>query len=165
MTRTFTLFHSVHGLSWSLDVRVPCLSFGVYQIEGEECTAACQAALEAGYRLINTAQLYRNEERVGAAILSSRLPRHDIFITTKQGVRVTSFSSMFLTSVGVPRGEKKSGRHWNNYMRKGLHAQLGSATSPSVVIRRTYLSKFTQTDGLEAPAAKPNKLHLIHELI
>ncbi|KAM7186615.1 putative oxidoreductase C2F3.05c [Naviculisporaceae sp. PSN 640] len=69
------------------DVRIPRLGFGVYQIMGDNCTAACQKALEVGYRQIDTAQLYRNEEQVGAALRKSGLPRSQVFITTKQGVR------------------------------------------------------------------------------
>lgn len=69
------------------DVRIPRLGFGVYQIEGDNCTTACQKALDAGYRQIDTAQLYRNEAQVGAALQKSGLPRSHVFITTKQGVR------------------------------------------------------------------------------
>ncbi|KAK4220362.1 NADP-dependent oxidoreductase domain-containing protein [Rhypophila decipiens] len=68
-------------------VRVPRLGFGVYQILGDSCTTACQRALEVGYRQIDTAQLYRNEEQVGAALRKSGLPRSHVFITTKQGLR------------------------------------------------------------------------------
>lgn len=63
--------------------RMPVLGFGVYQINRRDTTAACLHALSAGYRHIDTAQLYQNEEEVGAALLQSGLPREDVFVTTK----------------------------------------------------------------------------------
>ncbi|KAF8074148.1 Aldo/keto reductase [Lyophyllum atratum] len=60
---------------------VPILGLGVYQ--NDECTPACKAALQCGYRHIDTAQMYRNEELVGAAVKASGIPRESIFITSK----------------------------------------------------------------------------------
>ncbi|KAK0702336.1 putative aldo-keto reductase [Lasiosphaeris hirsuta] len=68
-------------------IPIPVLGFGVYQIPADKCIAACKAALETGYRQIDTAQLYRNEEQVGAAIRQSGIKRSDVFVTTKQGLR------------------------------------------------------------------------------
>jgi diketogulonate reductase-like aldo/keto reductase len=65
------------------DGRMPLLGFGVYQISGPQCTEACLRALAAGYRHIDTAQLYQNEKEVGIAIQQSELPREEIFVTTK----------------------------------------------------------------------------------
>ncbi|MET8851875.1 aldo/keto reductase [Amycolatopsis sp. NPDC004625] len=64
-------------------VRIPQFGFGVAEIPPEETTRAVRAALEAGYRHIDTAQLYRNEAAVGAAIAESGLSREDVFVTTK----------------------------------------------------------------------------------
>ncbi|EOD65467.1 2,5-didehydrogluconate reductase [Amycolatopsis vancoresmycina DSM 44592] len=64
-------------------VRIPQFGFGVAEIPPEETTRAVRAALEAGYRHIDTAQLYRNEAAVGAAIAESGLAREDVFVTTK----------------------------------------------------------------------------------
>ena len=64
--------------------RIPQLSLGVWQIRaGKTCEAAVLAALEAGYRHIDTAAVYGNEESVGAAIRTSGIPRDEIFVTTK----------------------------------------------------------------------------------
>lgn len=52
-------------------VKMPCLGYGVYQISREDCERCVGDALEAGYRLIDTAQSYFNEEQVGAALASS----------------------------------------------------------------------------------------------
>ena len=65
-------------------VEMPILGFGVYQIPDEtECTAAVSAALEVGYRSIDTAAVYRNEGAVGNAIASSGIARDELFITSK----------------------------------------------------------------------------------
>ncbi|HEY1572991.1 MAG TPA: aldo/keto reductase [Pseudonocardiaceae bacterium] len=64
--------------------RIPMLGLGVWQIpDGPECVNAVRWALEAGYRHIDTAQAYGNEESVGRALRESGVPREDVFITTK----------------------------------------------------------------------------------
>lgn len=63
---------------------IPQLGFGVWQIpKGRKCEAAVRAALDAGYRHIDTASFYGNEESVGAAIRASGIAREEIFVTTK----------------------------------------------------------------------------------
>lgn len=64
-------------------VPIPQFGFGVFQIPPEETAQAVRTALEAGYRHIDTAQMYRNEEGVGAGIAESGLAREDVFVTTK----------------------------------------------------------------------------------
>lgn len=64
-------------------VKMPQLGYGVYQVTKEECENCVLDALKAGYRLIDTAQSYFNEEEVGNAIRKSGIPREDIFLTTK----------------------------------------------------------------------------------
>ncbi|GAP08682.1 aldo/keto reductases, related to diketogulonate reductase [Anaerolinea thermolimosa] len=65
-------------------VEMPILGFGVFQIsDPEECERAVLDALETGYRLIDTAASYMNEEAVGRAIRRSGVPREEIFLTTK----------------------------------------------------------------------------------
>jgi 2,5-diketo-D-gluconate reductase A len=64
-------------------VTMPILGFGVFQIAEDETQAAVEAALAAGYRHLDTAASYGNEEAVGAAIAASGLPRDDLFVTTK----------------------------------------------------------------------------------
>src|SRR3954453_15689160 len=61
----------------------PQLGFGVFQIPPGETEAAVSEALEVGYRHIDTAQMYRNEKGVGAAVAASGLARDDVFITSK----------------------------------------------------------------------------------
>ncbi len=65
-------------------VAMPLLGLGVWQMEpGRETQDAVGWALEAGYRHIDTASLYRNEESVGAALRASGVPREEVFVTTK----------------------------------------------------------------------------------
>lgn len=65
-------------------VEMPMLGFGVYQVENaKECERAVSDAISAGYRLIDTASVYMNEEPVGKAVRKSGIPRDDIFIATK----------------------------------------------------------------------------------
>ncbi len=62
---------------------IPQLGFGVFQIPPKKTAAAVDAALEAGYRHIDTAQMYGNEAEVGEAIAKSGLDRGDVFVTSK----------------------------------------------------------------------------------
>lgn len=64
-------------------VKMPQLGYGVYQVTQEECEHCVLDALEVGYRSLDTAQSYFNEEQVGNAIVKSGIAREDIFLTTK----------------------------------------------------------------------------------
>jgi diketogulonate reductase-like aldo/keto reductase len=64
-------------------VKMPKIGFGVYQISKEDCEKAVLNAIQVGYRLIDTAQSYFNEEQVGNAIEKCGVPREELFITTK----------------------------------------------------------------------------------
>ena len=62
---------------------IPQFGFGVFQIPAEETVTAVRTALDAGYRHIDTAQMYGNEAEVGRAIAESGVPREEVFVTTK----------------------------------------------------------------------------------
>ena len=62
---------------------MPQLGFGVWQVENDEVEAPVKVALESGYRLIDTAEGYGNEEGVGRALASGEVDREEIFLTTK----------------------------------------------------------------------------------
>ena len=75
LTDTFTLSNGVN---------IPCIGFGTWQApDGDIATEAVKSALKAGYRHIDTAAIYRNEESVGRAIRESGIDRSEIFVTTK----------------------------------------------------------------------------------
>ncbi|KAL1412605.1 hypothetical protein Q8F55_000352 [Vanrija albida] len=62
---------------------IPLLGFGVYQARGDECRAGVREALRVGYRHVDSAQAYKNEHHVGAALAASGVARADVFLTTK----------------------------------------------------------------------------------
>jgi diketogulonate reductase-like aldo/keto reductase len=62
---------------------MPLLGFGTWQIKGDDAVRATGAALEAGYRHLDTATVYRNEGEVGRGLAESGVPRGDVFVTTK----------------------------------------------------------------------------------
>jgi 2,5-diketo-D-gluconate reductase A len=64
-------------------VEIPQLGFGVFQIKPKDTAAATRAALEIGYRHIDTAQMYGNEKQVGEAVRSSGIERAQVFVTSK----------------------------------------------------------------------------------
>ena len=64
-------------------IEMPILGYGVYQVTPEECERCVSDAIRVGYRSIDTAQAYYNEEGVGHAIRKSGVPREELFITTK----------------------------------------------------------------------------------
>lgn len=73
-------------------VKMPILGFGVFQVpDPAECEASVVEAIKAGYRLIDTAASYLNEEAVGKAIKRSDVPREELFITTKLWVQDASY--------------------------------------------------------------------------
>jgi len=74
------------------DVEMPILGFGVFQIaDPAECERSVSDALEVGYRLIDTAASYQNEQFVGNAIKNSGIAREDLFITTKLWIADTGY--------------------------------------------------------------------------
>jgi 2,5-diketo-D-gluconate reductase A len=73
----------VPTLTFNNGVQIPQLGFGVFQVPPGEVIEPVRTAIEAGYRLIDTAAMYGNEEGVGTAITQSGVPRDELFITTK----------------------------------------------------------------------------------
>jgi 2,5-diketo-D-gluconate reductase A len=78
-----------HQVTLNNGVRMPIIGFGVYQIPPEQTEQAVTDALAAGYRHIDTAAAYVNEEAVGRAIAASGIPRDQLFVTTKLWVSDT----------------------------------------------------------------------------
>src|SRR4051794_35376893 len=72
-----------HTVSLTEGARIPLLGFGTWQITGPDAVRATSAALETGYRHLDTATVYGNEREVGRALADSGVRRDDVFITTK----------------------------------------------------------------------------------
>ena len=98
-------------------VEMPQIGYGVYQVTPDECERCVSDALEVGYRMIDTAQAYANEEGVGRAWKNSGIQRKDIFLVTK--VWISNFgydkaraSSLTITTERLRRcswvGDKRS---------------------------------------------------------
>ncbi len=81
---------------------IPRLGFGVYQSNGNTCLKSCLTAFKVGYRHIDSAQYYANEAQVGQAAVESKIPRSEIFLTTKilsPGSSIDTTYSSILDSV------------------------------------------------------------------
>ena len=65
------------------NVKMPKLGYGVFQVSNEECECCVLDAISVGYRAIDTAQSYGNEEAVGNAIQKCGVPREELFLTSK----------------------------------------------------------------------------------
>lgn len=74
---------AVPDITLNNGIQMPQLGFGVFQVPDDETEAAVTAALDAGYRSIDTAKIYGNEEGVAAALARADIPRDELFITTK----------------------------------------------------------------------------------
>jgi diketogulonate reductase-like aldo/keto reductase len=74
---------NVPNITLNNGVQIPQLGFGVFQVPADEVEGAVRNAIEAGYRSIDTAAAYGNEEGVGRAIAASGVPRDELFVTTK----------------------------------------------------------------------------------
>ena len=72
-----------HSRRLNNGVLMPLLGIGTYQLGGEVCERAIHAALRIGYRAIDSATGYKNEELIGEAIRGTDVPREDVFITSK----------------------------------------------------------------------------------
>jgi 2,5-diketo-D-gluconate reductase A len=89
---------TIPTLTLNNGVQIPQLGFGVFQVPEEDTQRIVEAALETGYRHVDTAAAYRNEKGVGAAIAASGIPREEIFVTTKlrngeQGLAYEAFQN------------------------------------------------------------------------
>jgi 2,5-diketo-D-gluconate reductase A len=97
----------VNHVTLNNGVRMPILGFGVFQVTDlAECQRAVEDALSVGYRLVDTAASYRNEEAVGNALRKSGLARDELFVTTKLWVSDSGFEK---TKVAFDRSMKLLG--------------------------------------------------------
>jgi diketogulonate reductase-like aldo/keto reductase len=144
--------------------RMPVLGLGVWQMAaGTETERAVEYALEIGYRHIDTASMYRNEQSVGAAVRASGVPREDVFITTKlypvhanaereleKSLERLGFDYVDLYLIHWPVPVMKA-RYWRQLERlqeRGLAREIG-------------VSNFSrdQLEALDAPVPAVNQVH------
>ena len=141
-------------------VKIPCVGLGTYLTDdGETCVRAVKAAIEAGYRHIDTDVAYGNEASVGKAVRECGLPREQIFVTSKlrnvnQGYKETKaafevtmkelgleYLDLYLIHWPIARGHKQD---WQEHSYQTWRASL---TEPPVVTTsstsRTFIPGFT----------------------
>lgn len=73
----------MHNVILNNGVEMPIIGYGVFQVAPDECERCVSDALKTGYRMIDTAQAYHNEEGVGAAVKKSGIPRDELFLVSK----------------------------------------------------------------------------------
>lgn len=150
-------------------VEMPVTGFGTYLTAPRKTQQQVMAALAAGYRLIDTAQNYGNEREVGAAIRASKLPREDVFVTTK-----TQTSGYRGTLTGIDNSLRVAGFdyydliliHWPNGDDLATYQALEDAYRAGKV-RAIGVSNFNHQqvqelidDGVVVPAVDQIETHL-----
>ena len=93
-------------------VQMPILGYGVYQVTKDECERCVSDALRAGYRHIDTAQSYFNEEEVGNAIQKSGIPREELFLTTKVWVNMVEWFAKMVEERKHQHDSSKEKKNW-----------------------------------------------------
>lgn len=140
--------------------RIPALGLGTWRMKGETCRSAVRAALELGYRHIDTARMYENEADVGRALRESPVARDDLFVATKlwmdeldeAGVRRATESSLERLKTGwidlllvhwpsdeVPLEETLGAMH--ALRERGLVKHVGVSNFPAEHVRRALESE------------------------
>lgn len=152
---------------------IPLLGFGVYLNRGNSCYTAVKAALEAGYRHIDSAIVYRNETEVGQAVRDSNIPRQELFITSKAtsryaGYDVTSksideslarfgFDYLDLFLIHDPyAGREKRLESWKALIHKRDEGKLRTIGVSNYGVH--HLEEIKEA-GLEQPAVNQIELH------
>ena len=130
---------------------IPQLGFGVFQVPPDQVIAPVETALDAGYRLIDSAAAYGNEEGVGKAVANSGISRDELFVTTKlwnsdhgydNALRAfdrsleklgLEFIDLYLIHWPMPRAATRSrpGARWRRSTRRAARARSAFPTSPS----------------------------------
>ena len=114
-------------------IEMPMLGYGVFQTPPEETERCVSEALEVGYRLIDTAQAYGNEEGVGAAVAKSRIPRDEIFITSKVWVSNMNYER---AAASIDESLEKLGTDHIDLML--LHQMMGDYTGAYRAMEDAY---------------------------
>lgn len=152
---------------------IPLLGFGVYLNRGNSCYSAVKTALEAGYRHIDSAIVYRNEAEVGKAVRESAIPREELFITSKAtsryaGYDVTSrvideslasfgFDYLDLFLIHDPyAGKEKRLESWKALIHKRDEGKLRTIGVSNYGVH--HLEEIKEA-GLEQPAVNQIELH------
>ena len=123
---------NVQTVTLNNGIEMPCEGFGVFQVPNPAvCKQAVLDAIDCGYRLIDTAAAYMNEEAVGAAIRESGVPREELFVATKLWVRDASYEG---AKAALQTSLDKLGLDYLDlYL---IHQPLGDCVGPGAPWRR-----------------------------
>jgi len=146
------------------DAHIPALGLGTWQNTGPQCVETVQNALEMGYRHIDTAQIYGNEEEVGRGLAAADVDREDIFLTTKvwrsnlQADDVHTSVRMSLSRLGVDAVDLLL-IHWPHPL-VPVEETLGAMTElqEEGLVRHLGVSNFTASQLREALCAADTPL-------
>ena len=139
-------------------VKMPQLGYGVYQTPTEETESCVLTAIKNGYRSIDTAQAYGNEEGVGQAIVKCGLPREELFITTKiwisnagyekakasieESLKKLKTDYVDLLLIHQPFGDiTEHTVQWRNPIKQARHVQSAFQTSIRIVISTLHICR------------------------
>ena len=111
-------------------VKMPIIGFGLWALYSNECIQCVKDAISVGYRLFDTAQVYRNERELGEGIRQSKFPRSELFVTTKTGT-----NGYAATKKGIEQSLKRFGFpyfdliiiHWSQSDNIGTYRALEEA--------------------------------------
>lgn len=144
---------------------IPSLGFGTFRMEGKDVLRMVPAALGLGFRHVDTAQIYRNEEAVGEAIAGSGVARADIFLTTK--VWIDNFPpDRFMASVDESLAKLKTDHvdllllHWPNGS-VPLADQIGALNAVREAGKTRHIGVSNYTIGLMAQARSLSAASLV----
>lgn len=128
-------------------IEIPIIGFGVYQIAADQTQAAVEAALEAGYRHLDTAASYGNEDAVGAAIKASGIAREDLWVTTKLWIQHAPTGNVEDNTLrAFDKSLQRLGLdHLDLYL---IHQPLGDYYSEWRAMQRLYHQKQTRAIGV-----------------
>ena len=113
------------------------MGYGVFQVTQEECERCVPDALKTGYRAVDTAQSYFNEEQVGAAIEKSGVDRKDIFLTTKVWIEHYGYEKPRLTDThrfGQPQNQATLNKAIRRIIRNCNDKQFLGSDNPEVLL-------------------------------
>ena len=124
-------------------VEMPMLGYGVFQTPPDQTERYVNEALEVGYRLIDTAQAYGNEEGVGAAVRASSVPREDVFITSKIWVSNMTYER---ATASIDESLRKLGTDYIDLML--LHQAMGDYPGAYRAMEDAYKAGKLRTIGV-----------------
>ena len=127
-------------------VKMPMLGYGVYQVDPAECERCVLDAISVGYRSIDTAQAYNNEEGVGAAIAKCGVPREELFITTKVWISNAGYEK---AKASIDESLRKLGTDYIDLLL--IHQPFTTTTAPTAPWRR--LTRRARSGPLACPTS------------